>query len=107
MTDPSRLMEHLESRRVVFPGVILRLEHWQVRLPDGEPALREVACLNGASAVVALDEEDRIFLVRQSRVAVGRLTLELPAGKLDGPDEDPLACARRELEEETGLRADH
>ncbi len=90
---------------VVFPGKIIRLEHWNVRLPNGSVALREVACHPGASAVVALDEENNIILVRQHRIAVGRLTLEIPAGKLDSADEDPFLCAQRELSEETGMVA--
>lgn len=100
-----QLTETLLSKEVVFPGKIIRLEHWQVALPNGETALREVACHPGASAIVALDDEGQIILVRQHRIAVGRLTLEIPAGKLDSPDEDPLLCAQRELSEETGLTA--
>ncbi len=105
--EDARLTETILSREVVYPGAIIRLEHWQARLPNGEIALREVACHPGASAVVALDEQDRVILVRQHRVAVGRLTVEIPAGKLDGPEEDPFLCAQRELSEETGLSADH
>ena len=100
-----QLTEKLLSKEVVFPGKIIRLEHWQVALPNGEPTLREVACHPGASAVVALDDEGQIILVRQHRIAVGRLTLEIPAGKLDSPDEDPFLCAQRELSEETGMTA--
>lgn len=100
-----QLTETLLSKEVVFPGKIIRLEHWQVALPNGETALREVACHPGASAIVALDDEGQIILVRQHRIAVGRLTLEIPAGKLDSPEEDPLLCAQRELSEETGLTA--
>lgn len=102
-----QLTEKFLSKEVVFPGKIIRLEHWQVALPNGEPALREVACHPGASAVVALDNEGQIILVRQHRIAVDRLTLEIPAGKLDSPDEDPFLCAQRELSEETGLTARH
>lgn len=105
--EDAQLTETLLSREVVYPGAIIRLEHWQVRLPNGETALREVACHPGASAVVALDERDQVILVRQHRVAVGRLTLEIPAGKLDSPEEDPFLCAQRELSEETGLFAEH
>ena len=103
--DDRELIETVVEKEVVYPGVIVSLQHWQVTLPDGSRALREVACNNGASAVVALDDAGRIVLVRQHRVAVGRVTMELPAGKLDGPDEDPFVCARRELSEETGLEA--
>ena len=104
--DDRNLTETLLEKKVVFPGRIIRLEHWQVSLPNGETALREVACHPGASAVVALDEDGQLILVRQHRIAVGRLTLEIPAGKLDGPDEDPFVCAQHELSEETGLMAD-
>lgn len=100
-----QLTETLLSKEVVFPGKIIRLEHWQVSLPNGETALREVACHPGASAVVALDDDGQIILVRQHRIAVGRLTLEIPAGKLNSPEEDPFLCAQRELSEETGLTA--
>ena len=106
MNDQALTEVFLDSK-VVFPGKIIRLEHWQVRLPNGENALREIACHPGASAVVALDEAGNIILVRQHRIAVGRLTLEIPAGKLDSADEDPFLCARRELSEETGLVAAH
>ena len=80
--------------------------HWTVKLPNGNLALREVACHPGASAVVALDEMENIILVRQYRAPIGRLTLEIPAGKFDHVGEDPLVCAQRELSEETGLLAD-
>jgi ADP-ribose pyrophosphatase len=56
-----------------------------------------------AVAIVAVDREDRIVLVRQSRAGAGRDLLELPAGIVDG-GEEPLAAAKRELREETGLR---
>lgn len=101
------LTETYLNGEVVFPGKIIRVEHWQVQLPNGQQALREVACHPGASAVVALDDEDRLILVRQHRIAVGRLTMEIPAGKLDSAEEDPFLCAQRELSEETGLHAAH
>ncbi|MBR6029091.1 MAG: NUDIX hydrolase [Clostridia bacterium] len=105
--DENQLLERFVSSEVVYPGVIIRLEHWQVELPNGDKALREVAVHPGASAVVALDQEGNVLLVRQHRIAVGRLTLEIPAGKKDGPEEDPLVTARRELSEETGCTAEN
>ena len=105
--DERELAEKVLSKETVFLGVILNLEHWQVELPDGSHALREVACLKGASGVLAVDDEGQVILVRQARPAVGRVTMELPAGKLNTMDEDPLECAKRELSEETGLEAAH
>ena len=95
------------NKETVYQGILIRLEHWDVALPNGDICKREIACHIGAAAVVAIDNEDQIVLVRQSRVAVGRITHEIPAGKLDSPDEDPLFCAKRELSEETGLTAEH
>lgn len=104
--NDQNLIETYQDGKVVFDGKIIRLEHWTVKLPNGSLALREVACHPGASAVAALDAEENIILVRQYRAPVGRLTLEIPAGKFDHPGEDPLLCAQRELSEETGLLAD-
>ena len=101
MMDDKQLTEEYLDGKVVFPGKIIRVEHWHVRLPNGETALREVACHPGAAGIVALDDDGNVILVRQHRIAVGRLTLEIPAGKLDGVDEDPFVCAQRELSEET------
>lgn len=103
--NDQNLIETYQDGKVVFDGKIIRLEHWTVKLPNGNLALREVACHPGASAVVALDAEENIILVRQYRAPVGRLTLEIPAGKFDHVGEDPLLCAQRELSEETGLLA--
>lgn len=60
---------------------------------------------DGAAAVVAVDGDGRLLMVRQYRNALDRFTLEIPAGKLDDPKEPTLECAKRELEEETGYRA--
>lgn len=59
---------------------------------------------DGAAAVVAVNEEGKLLMVRQYRNALDRFTLELPAGKLDDPKEPTLECAMRELEEETGYK---
>ncbi len=76
---------------------------------DGSRATREIAGHPGAVAILAIDDEDQVLLVRQYRVAVGELLLEIPAGTLDVADdgsiEDPDEAAPRELEEETGMRA--
>lgn len=62
---------------------------------------------DGAAAIVAVNEEGKLLMVRQYRNALDRFTLELPAGKLDEPGEPTLECAKRELEEETGYQSDN
>jgi ADP-ribose pyrophosphatase len=101
------LRERFLSSEEIYPGKIIRVEKWQVELPNGEKALREVVRHNGASAIVPVDGEGQVTLVRQHRVAIDRCTWEIPAGKLDSPAEDPFSAAQRELEEETGLQAAH
>lgn len=99
------LTERMESSQTIFEGHIVKLTVDQVRLPDGNPAQREVVYHPGGVAVLALDGEDRVYLVRQYRYPIRKLLLELPAGKLDHGQEDPIEGARRELAEETGLEA--
>ncbi len=74
-------------------------------MPDGEAADRDVVEHPGAVAVVAIDDADRVLMVRQYRHPVRRFLWELPAGLRDVDGEPPLAAARRELVEETGYRA--
>lgn len=100
-----KLKEEKRTSRYVFKGKILNLRVDTVRLPNGNESTREVVEYAGAVTIVAVDEARRVLLVRQHRYAVGKDLIELPAGKLEA-GEDPLACARRELTEETGYRAD-
>jgi len=92
----------LASERV-YEGRILNLRVDQIRTPQGVEALREIVENGGAVAVVALDDQQRVVLVKQYRHAIRAAITEIPAGKLDG-DEDPLEGAQRELREETGFR---
>lgn len=83
--------------------------HIQVRVdrviePAGHETTREIVLHPGAVCVVARHGDDEVLLIRQYRHSAGSELLEIPAGGLD-PGEDPLDCARRELEEETGYRA--
>ena len=96
------LMETVLTRETAAEGAFLRMEHWTVELPNGRQAGRDVLVHPGGAAVVAVDDEGRICLVRQCRVAFGRLMWEIPAGKLDAGGEDPELAAHRELSEETG-----
>ena len=99
------LREKVLTKQTEFEGKIITVQQWKVALPDGREAGREIVLHNGAAAVVPVDKQNRVTLVRQHRVAIDQVTLEIPAGKLDDPKEDPFLCAKRELEEETGLLA--
>ena len=87
-----------------WEGRIFSVEHLEVELSDGTHDWREVVRHHGGAGVVAV-LDGRVCLVRQYRVALGRMTLEIPAGKVD-PSEPRDVCAARELTEETGLVAD-
>jgi len=100
------LSEKMVSSRTIFEGKIIKVTLDQARLPDGALAEREVVYHPGGVAVLALDEDNTTYLVKQYRYPLQRLLLELPAGKLDhGSEEDVLLGAKRELSEETGLEA--
>lgn len=99
------LAERPITEDVAWTGRIFNVDRLRVELPDGRVAIRDVVRHPGAVAIVALTEDGRICLVRQYRTALGRVTVEIPAGKL-APGEDPLECAGRELLEETGMSAE-
>ncbi len=92
------------SSREVFRGRVIRVSVDDVVLPNGSHAALEVVHHPGGAAVVALDERDRVCLLRQFRYVAGEWLWELPAGKLE-PDEPPLVTAQRELTEEAGVSA--
>ena len=102
-----QLRETFLSSEEIYPGKIIRVEKWQVALPSGSTAMREIVKHNGASAIVPVDDAGNVTMVRQHRIAIDKCTWEIPAGKLDSPGEDPFDAAKRELEEETGLQAEH
>ena len=99
------LSEKMVSSQTIFEGKIIKVTLDQARLPDGTLAGREVVYHPGGVAVLALDEDNTVYLVRQYRYPIQQLLLELPAGKLDHGEEDRLLGAQRELSEETGLEA--
>ena len=105
--DPrdAELSEVITAEDTMFSGLIFDVNRIHVTLPNGHESARDVVRHRGAVAVVALTDDGRICLVRQYRTALDRVTVEIPAGKLD-PGEDPLTCAKRELLEETGMVAD-
>lgn len=105
MIGDDSLREIYQDGETIYDGKIIQVEKWRVSLPDGREAAREVVIHKGAAAIVPVDAQGMVTLVRQHRVALDTFTWEIPAGKLDSVSEDPLDCAKRELEEETGLRA--
>ena len=92
----------LESREI-YQGKIVDLSLDRVTLPNGNVCDLEVVRHPGASAVVPVDADRNVLLVRQYRYATSGWLYEIPAGKLDD-DEDPAVCAAREVEEEVGVR---
>ena len=101
--------EHLIERRLasqeLFKGKLLHAWCDTVSLPDGGTATREYVIHPGAVVIVPLLDDGRVLLERQFRYPVQQVMIEFPAGKLDLPGEDRLACAQRELLEETGYSA--
>jgi ADP-ribose pyrophosphatase len=88
-----------------FAGAVIAVRSDRVRLPGGEVVTRDLVEHPGSVGVVALDDDDRVLLVRQYRHCVRRMLWEPPAGLLDVAGEEPLAAAQRELAEEAGFRA--
>ncbi|WP_333870461.1 NUDIX hydrolase [Desulforamulus putei] len=98
------LREKTLSSKRVYEGRILNLRVDQVLLPNGKESGREVVEFSEAVTIVAVTEDKKVLLVTQYRYPVSEILLEAPAGKMD-PRENPVACARRELKEETGYTA--
>jgi ADP-ribose pyrophosphatase len=105
--DPLR--ERLVSSELLRRSRVLEFRIDTVETADGHRSTRDIAGHPGGVAMVAIDAEDEVLMIRQWRHAAGRALLEIPAGTLDrdaeGQVEDPLGAAKRELEEETGYRA--
>ena len=97
--------EETLSSTEIFNGKIIRLRVDTVRLPDGKQSTREIVEHRGAVAMTALTENREVVMVKQYRKPLESVTLEIPAGTLE-IGEEPLACAQRELMEETGIVAE-
>ena len=93
------------KRELKYQGTILKMYEDTVNV-NGHEAKWDFIHHDGAAAVVAVNHDGKLLMVRQYRNALNRFTLEIPAGKLDAPDEPKIECAYRELEEETGFRTE-
>ncbi len=105
MSGPD-LTEETLSSETVYRGRLLDARLDRVRLPNGRESTREYLVHPGAAVIIPLFDNGDVLLERQHRYPLHRDFIELPAGKLD-PGEAALACAQRELKEETGYAADH
>lgn len=99
------LTEKQLSSEYKFKGRVINLRRDEVLLPDGKTSAREVIEHNGGVCVAAVTDNGEVLMVRQFRYPYGEVVLEIPAGKRNSPDEDPLQCGMRELSEETGASA--
>jgi len=102
--NDAHLVEHRVSSEQVYQGSFLDIRRDTVCLPDGRHATREWVVHPGAVMIVPLLDDGRVVIERQFRYPMGRVMIEFPAGKFD-PGEPALACAIRELAEETGYSA--
>ncbi|WP_413380285.1 NUDIX domain-containing protein [Alkalihalobacillus sp. 1P02AB] len=102
-------MDHLIEKTIgkqdIYKGRIISLQLEDVILPNGEQSKREVVKHPGAVGVIPITSDGKIVMVRQYRKALEKVIIEIPAGKLD-VNEEPLLCAKRELQEETGYVSD-
>lgn len=98
------LYEQQINTTKVYEGKLLHVHRDEVRLPDGKSSFREYIRHPGAVVVLPITDSGELILERQHRYPLGRDFIEVPAGKID-PGEQTLACAQRELLEETGYKA--
>ena len=94
------------NRELAYTGSVLKIYRDTV-VSNGVEEIFDFIHHDGAAAVLPVMDDGKILMVRQYRNALDRFTLEIPAGKLDKPDEPMIECAGRELEEETGYRSEH
>ena len=105
-SERKRLAEKQVSSEEIFDGIILHVVRDTVALSNGNTAIREVIRHIGAVCVIPVTDSNEVIVERQYRYPLDRVILEIPAGKLDTPDEDRLSAIQRELREETGYTAD-
>lgn len=101
-----QLKETFISGEETYHGPLLHVYHDRVLLPSGREGGRDYIKHLGAVCIVPVTDNNEIIVERQFRYPLNMVITEIPAGKLDSPEEDRLSAAKRELHEETGLTAD-
>ena len=99
------LKEKTLNSQDIYSGRIITVRVDTVELPDGRTGTREIVEHAGAVGIIPIDDQGNVWMVRQYRKPVEQVLLEIPAGTMEA-GEEPLACAQRELEEETGFIAE-
>ena len=94
------------GRELAYQGTVLKVYKDHMKFSNGNTEDWDFIHHDGAAAVIPVMEDGKILMVKQYRNALERDTLEIPAGKLDDPDEEGIVCASRELKEETGYSSD-
>lgn len=106
MSGNKVIKSEVVNSKKIFKGKIIDVFHDEITLPDGRTALREIIKRGNASAIIPVDNEGNIIFVKQYRHPAKDCVLEIPAGMLE-EGEDPLLCAKRELEEETSYKTNN
>ena len=101
---PSRKKAKVHKTETVYKGELFSFVREDITLPNGARTEMAVVRHPGSTGIVPLLDDEKVVMVKQYRHSVGDYLLEIPAGTME-PGESPLNCARRELEEETGLMA--
>jgi len=103
-TDDEMVTKRL-GRELVAKGTIIDYYHDKIQVPNGKIVNYDTILHQGAAAVLPVTNDGKLVLVKQYRNALDRITLEIPAGGLESPEEPTIEAASRELEEETGYKA--
>lgn len=98
------LTEITLEEKSIYKGDYLEICNVKVQLPNGEIVYRDIIKHPGATAIIPFIDDENVVLIKQFRKAINKVQLEIPAGKIE-KGEEPIKCAARELEEETGYRA--